>query len=52
MSLYMAWFAVCQHIFLGCPYEEVVSLMACIFTAWTVIMIALVPYFITRRLTK
>ena len=52
MSMYQAWFTFCGHIFLGCPYEEVVSLMACIFTSWTIIMIALVPYFIARRLTR
>ena len=52
MSMYQAWFAVCQHIFTGCPYDEVVSLMACIFTAWTVIMVACIPYFLVRGRRK
>ena len=52
MSLYQCWFAVCEHVFLGVSEIAVVELMACILTAWTVIMAALSPYFIIRRLTK
>lgn len=52
MSLYQCWYNIALHVFNGVETVGVIELMACIFTAWTVIMVALAPYFIIRRLTR
>lgn len=52
MSLWECWYAVCEHVFKGCTVVGVKELMACIFTVWTVIMVACIPYFIVRGRRK
>lgn len=52
MSLYQCWYNIALHFFNGVTEPAVIELFSIIFTSWTVIMIALAPYFIIRRLTR
>lgn len=52
MSLWESWFIVCQHVFSGCTVVGVVELVATILTAWSIVMIACVPYYLVRGRRK
>ena len=52
MSIYQLWFAIAQHVFNGVTCVENLELFAIVATCWTVITVAMIPYYVIRRLTK
>lgn len=52
MSIYQLWYAIAEHVFNGVTCVAVLELFAVIATSWTVIMCAMIPYYVVRRLTR
>lgn len=52
MSIYQLWYAIAEHVFTGVTEVAVLELFSVIATFWTVIMVALSPYFVIRKWTR
>lgn len=52
MSIYQLWYTIAQHVFDGVTCVAILELFSVVATSWTVIMVAMIPYYVTRRLTR